>query len=117
MISLFKFESIFSHTSVNFIKIRTCLTNLVAFCARMITTVVKGRARGVIYLDFCTAFDTVSHNGLSLNWRKKDLVGGLFGGRIGWMVTSTGQWSTTQSPNGHQCGPEDLDNDLTLRTK
>lgn len=50
------------------------LWEIVAFYDRMITAVDKERARGVIYLDRCTAFDTVLHNILSLNWRRIWLV-------------------------------------------
>jgi len=52
----------------------------------------KEGATDVIYLDLCKAFDTVPPTtAFSLNWRDRDLMGGLFGGcGTGWKVTARG---------------------------
>ena len=45
-----------------FTRVRSCSTNLVAFCD-VITSLVDGeRLVDVVYLDFSKAFDIVSHN-------------------------------------------------------
>jgi len=39
-----------------------CLTNLIAFCEEMTALVDESRMVDIVYFDFTTAFNTVSHN-------------------------------------------------------
>ncbi|GAB0183017.1 mitochondrial enolase superfamily member 1 [Grus japonensis] len=44
-----------------FTKGKSCLTTLITFCNEKTGLVGEGRAVGIVHLDFCKAFDTVSH--------------------------------------------------------
>jgi len=56
-----------------FTKGKSCLTNLIAFYDAMTSWVDEGRAVDVVYLYFSKAFDTVSHNILTGELRKRGL--------------------------------------------
>jgi len=66
---------------------RSCLTNLISFYDKVTRLVDEGKAVDIVYLDFCKAFDTVSHSillgkmaahgldGCPLRWLKNWLNG------------------------------------------
>jgi len=75
-----------------FMKGRSCLTNLMSFYDQVTCLVDERKAVDVVYLDFCKAFDTVSHSILL----EKLFAYGLDGCTLLW-VKNTAGWQSPKS--------------------
>ena len=61
-------KKVVRNSQCGFTKGKSYLNNLIALCD--VSWVDGGRAVYVVYLDFCNAFDTISHNILVMKLRK-----------------------------------------------
>jgi len=62
MLRLMEDREVIQDSERGFTKDKSCLAHLVAFYDGVTTSVNKGRAMDVVYLDFCEAFGMVRHN-------------------------------------------------------
>jgi len=72
-----------------FVKNKSCQTNLIAFFDRITSLVDKGEAVDVVYLDFSKAFDTVSHDILINKLGKYNLDGATMRWVHNWLDNRT----------------------------
>ncbi|GAB0197903.1 mitochondrial enolase superfamily member 1 [Grus japonensis] len=77
-----------------FMKGRSCLTNQISFYDKVTRLVDDGKAVDVVYLDFCKAFDTVSHSILLEKLTAQGLDGHMLRWvkKTGWMARPKELW-------------------------
>ncbi|KAK4830693.1 hypothetical protein QYF61_012862 [Mycteria americana] len=83
-----------------FRKGRSCLTNLISFYDKVTHLVDEGKAVDVVYLDFSTAFDTISHSILL----EKLAAHGLDGRTLRWVKNWLDGWAQRVVVNGVYSG-------------
>ncbi|KAK4827745.1 LOW QUALITY PROTEIN: hypothetical protein QYF61_021216 [Mycteria americana] len=79
-----------------FMKGRSCLTNLISFCDKATCLVDEGKDVDVVYLDFSKAFDTASHSILL----EKLAAHGLDGCTLRWVENWLDGWAQRVVVNG-----------------
>jgi len=77
-----------------FVKGRSCLTNLISFYDQVTLPVDEGKAVDVVYLDFSKAFDSAPHSTLLEKLAAHGLDGCTLRWIKNWLSTeSGGEWS------------------------
>jgi len=88
-----------------FMKVRSCLTNLISFYDQVAHLVDEGNAIDVVYLDFSKAFDMISHSILLENLAAR----GLDRYSLCWVKNCLGVWAQrVVFPMGWYWGPSSL---------